>query len=62
MVNEGLMYQIGQCTENDIRMFTQITINIKQVTRNMSPSTKNLPKYLREFNLDFNELFLVYGF
>ena len=37
-----LMYQVGHWTENGIKMVTKVTINIKQVTWNMSSSSKNI--------------------
>ena len=42
VIEVDLMYQVGQWTQNAIKMVTKVTINIKQVTWNMSSSSKNI--------------------
>ena len=36
------MYQVGNWTQNGIKMVTEVAINIKQVPWNMSSSSKNI--------------------
>ena len=42
VIEVGLIYQIGHWTQNGIKMITEVAINIKQVSWNISSNSKNI--------------------